>query len=266
MEKNQSKILSTNELRNYVQEYSGVLTLEIINYLNSLIGLEISALNQEVISSLQMARLYELSLYRKIVVHNIYNRALNVLKKYGNGFDFENCPQGLSIFGTDKTESKYDVFNYWTNENGVSNIVLKQTIIDSVKRQEQIERLYKELEEVKSSKETGGIIRRGFLTADKETKIGYISDLIKELESRSSLDGNIEYITDAQEYFIRQMLGNDGLQVKQDFVERPAFSQSDIAMHSACLNNYPKEVEREMTKKLVKNYPHTKISKIEKFY
>jgi len=266
MEKNRSKIPSTSELQNCVQGYSGVLTPEIIDYLNSLIGLEVSALNQEVISEVGMARLYELSLYRKIVIHNIYNRALNVLKTYGNGFNFENCQQGLSIYGTDQSESKYDVFNYWTNENGVSNIALKQTIIDSAKRQEQIERLYKELEVVKASKETGGVIRRGFLCADKETKIGYISDLIKELESRSALDGNIEYVTDAQEYFIRQMLGNDGLQVTQDFVERPAFSQSDIAMHSTSLNTYPKEVEREMTKKLVKTYPHTRISKIVKFY
>ena len=143
MEKNQSKILSASELKNYVQGYSGVLTPEIIDYLNSLIGLEFSALNQEVISEVGMARLYELSLYRKIVIHNIYNRALDVLKKYGNGFSFENCPQGLSIFGKDKSESRYDTFDYWTNENGVSNIVLKQTIIDSVKRQEQIDRLYK---------------------------------------------------------------------------------------------------------------------------
>ena len=185
---------------------------------------------------------------------------------YGNGFNFENCPQGLSIFGTDRSESRYDTFDYWTNENGVSNIVLKQTIIDSVKRQEQIDRLYQELEQVKKSKETSPIIRRGLLIADKETKIGYISDLIKELESRSSLDGNIEYITDAQEYFIRQMLGNDGLQVTEDFVERPAFSQSDIAMQSITLNTYPNEVERELTKKLVKKYPHTKISKIVKYY
>lgn len=266
MEKNQSKIISADELRNYVQGYSGVLTPEIIDYLNSLIGLEISALNQETISEVGMARLYELSLYRKIVIHNIYNRALNVLKEYGNGFNFENCPQGLSIFGKEQSESKYDVFNYWTNENGVSNIVLKQTIIDSAKRQEQIDRLYKELEEVKASKETDGIIRRGFLCADKETKIGYINDLIKELESRSVLDGNIEYVTEAQEYFIRQMLGNDGLQVTQDFVERPAFSQSDIAMQSTPLNTYPNEVERELTKKLVKTYPHTKISKIIKCY
>lgn len=266
MEKNQPKIMSSEELHNFVQGYSGVFAPVIIDYLNSLIDLEISALNQKVISEVGMTRLNELSLYRQIVIYNIYNRALNVLKKYGNGFNLETCPQGVSIFGIDRSESRYDTFDYWPNENGVSNIVLKQTIIDSTKRQEQIDRLYRELEEVKASKETGGVIRRGFLIADKETKIGYISDLIKELESRSTLDGNIEYITDVQEYFIRQMLGNDGLQVTQDFVERPAFSQSDIAMHSASLNNYPKEVERAMTKKLVKTYPHTKISKIEKFY
>lgn len=266
MEKNQPKIMSAEELHNFVQGYSDVFAPVIIDYLNSLIDLEISALNQKVISEVGMERLNELSLYRQIVIHNIYNRALDVLKKYGNGFNLETCPQGFSIFGIDRSESRYDTFNYWPNENGVSNIVLKQTIMDSEKRQEQIDRLYQELEQVKKSKETSPIIRRRLLCADKETKIGYISDLIKELESRSSLNGNIEYVTDAQEYFIRQILGDDGLQVTQDFVERPAFSQSDIAMHSVSLNNYPKEVERAMTKKLVKTYPHTKISKIEKFY
>ena len=266
MEKNQTKTLTATELHNFVQGYSGVLTPEIIDYLNSLIGLEVSALNQQVISEVGMKRLNELSLYRQIVIYNIYNRALNVLKNYGNGFNYENSQQGFSIFGLDKTDKKYDVFNYWMHENGVSNIVLKQTIIDSAKRQEQIDRLYQELEEVKKSKETSSILRRGLLCVDKETKIGYITDLIKELENRSALDGNMEYVTDSQEYLLGQMLGNDGLQVTQDFVERPAFSQSDIAMQSTTLNTYPNEVERELTKKLVKKYPHTKISKIVKYY
>lgn len=266
MEKNQSKIMSAEELHNFVQGYSGVLTSEIIDYLNSLIGLEISALNQKNISEVGMTRLNELSLYRQIVIYNIYNRALNVFKNYGNGFNFENSPQGLSIFGKDRDDKKYDVFDYWIHENGISNIVLKQTIIDSARRQEQIDRLYQELEEVKKSKETSAIIRRGLLCADKATKIGYITDLIKELENRSALNGNIEYITDAQEYFICQILGNNGLQVTQDFVERPAFSQSDIAMQSTTLNTYPNEVNRELTKKLVKTYPHTKISKVINYY
>ena len=266
MEKNQSKIMSAEELHNFVQGYSGVLTSEMIDYLNSLIGLEISALNQKNISEVGMTRLNELSLYRQIVIYNIYNRALNVFKNYGNGLNFENSPQGLSIFGKDRDDKKYDVFDYWMHENGISNIVLKQTIIDSARRQEQIDRLYQELEEVKKSKETSAIIRRGLLCADKATKIGYITDLIKELENRSALNGNIEYITDAQEYFISQILGNNGLQVTQDFAERPAFSQSDIAMQSITLNTYPNEVNRELTKKLVKTYPHTKISKVINYY
>ena len=266
MEKNQSKIMSADELHNFVQGYSGIFAPVVIDYLNSLIGLEVSALNQKAISEVGMTRLNELSLYRQIVIYNIYNRALNVLKNYGNGFDYENSQQGLSIFGLDKTDKKYDVFDYWMNGNGVSNIVLKQTIIDAEKRQEQIDRLYQELEEVRKSKETSPFIRRGLLCADKETKIGYITDLIKELENRSALDGNIEYVTDSQEYFIDQMLGNDGLQVTGDFVERPAFSQSDIAMQSITLNTYPNQVERELTKKLVKKYPHTTIKKIVKYY
>lgn len=266
MEKRQFKIMQAEELHNFVQGYSGVFAPVIIDYLNSLIDLEFSALNQKVISEVGMTRLNELSLYRQIVIYNIYNRVLSVLKSYGNGFVFENSPQGLSIFGKDRNDKKYDVFDYWMHENGISNIVLKQIIIDSARRQEQIDILYQKLEEVKKSKETSAIIRRGFLCADKATKIGYITDLIKELENRSALNGNIEYITDAQESFISQILGNDGLQVTQDFVERPAFSQSDIAMQSTTLNPYPNEVNRELTKKLVKTYPHTKISKVINYY
>lgn len=266
MEKNQSKIMSAEELYKFVQGYSRVFAPVIIDYLHSLISLEISALNQKVISEDEMKKLNELSLYRQIVIYNIYNRTLNVLKSYGNGFVFENTPQCFSIFSKDRNNKKYDVFNYWIHENRFSSIVLKQTIMDSAKRQEQIDRLYQELEGVKEAEETSAVIRRGFLCADKATKIGYITDLIKELENRSVLDGHIEYIIDSQEEFVSRVLGDDGLQVTQDFVEKPAFSQSDIAMQSIALNTYPNEVDRRLTRQLVKTYPHTKISKVIKYY
>jgi len=263
----QEQIILADEFKNYVQEYSGTLTPEIIDYLNSLINLEISALNQETISEGEMSKLYELSLYRKIVIYNIYNRILNVFENSSNNFNIEISSQGLNVYGKNQEKNKYDIFNYWPNEFGISTIVLQQTVIDSAKRQEQIDRLYKELVKVKESKDTNeDIIRRGYLCAGKETKIRYINDLIKKLENHFAPNSNIEYITQEQEYFIIQMLGKDGLQVTQDFVEIPTPSQADIAMYSMSLSTYSKGIEREMTKKLVKTYPHTKISKTIKYY
>lgn len=263
----QEQIILADNLKRYVQEYSGTLTPEIIDYLNSLINLEISALNQETISDGEMVKLYELSLYRKIVIYNIYNRILNVFEKCNNNFNIEICSQGLNIYVKDRTKNKYDVLNYWPNEYGLSTIVLQQTIIDSAKRQEQIDKLYNELVAVKTSKEPNDdIIRRGLLCAGKETKIRYINDLIKKLDSHFLPDDNIKYITQEQEYFVNQMLGKNGLQITQNFEENKISDQSDISMYSITLNTYSKVIEREMTKKLVKTYPHTKISKTIKYY
>ena len=170
------------------------------------------------------------------------------------------------MFYSDSNGKKYDVFNYYPNEKGMSNIVLKQTIIDATMRQQEIDRLYRKLEEIKSSEEEQIYIGRGLLNTSKKTKIKYLSDLIKELESRSVYNGDIQYLTSKEDYFINRLLGKDGLQVRQDFVEKPAYSLDDICLQSIQPNCYPSEVERNLTKKLVKTYPHTKISNIIKYY
>ena len=86
---NKSSTKGVEFLRNNLNEYKGILTFEILNYLNSLIGSEISALNQDVISDDVMNKLFELPIYRKIVIYNIYNRVMNILKEFDNSFDFK---------------------------------------------------------------------------------------------------------------------------------------------------------------------------------
>ncbi len=266
MEKNQSTILSNNELRNYVQSCSGIFTPEIVDYLNSLIGLEISALNQSEISESTMAKLNEFSLYRKIVIYNIYNRALNVLNKHRDEYDFEANPQGLSIFNKDRTNIKYDVFNYWFHEDGVSNIVLKQTVIDEAKRREQIDILFQKIKEKSALIKKSSVIRRKFFGDDNAKAIGYISDLIKRLESRSALESNMVYLCESQNNFIDQLLGSDGLQASEGFEQMHDFIQSDRGREIVSYDDYDYEVENGLTRRLVKTYPHTKISKRIRYY
>lgn len=268
MKDKETAILSSNELNESVKEYKDIFNSEIIDYLDSLIGLEISALNQGVISEDAIKRLNQIKLYRQIVIYNIYNKTLEVFKKYGKGLNLENGPKKLSVFVKDSEGNEYCIFNYLFNDkNIVSNyITLKQTIIDEAKRKEQIDRLYQQLETVKSSKKPPEVLVKDGFCALKKTKIKYIKELIKELENRSILNENTEYITDEQECFIKQVLGEQGLQVTPDFIEIPAFSASDIAMQSTLYNYYPYEVDRALTRKLVKIYPHTTISKVIKFY
>ena len=264
---NKSSTKGVEFLRNNLNEYKGILTFEILNYLNSLIGSEISALNQDVISDDVMNKLSELPIYRKIVIYNIYNRVMNILKEFDKSFDFKYSPtQGLGMFFSDSNGKKYDVFSYYPNEKRMSNIVLKQTIIDATMRQQEIDRLYRKLEEIKSSEEEQIYTRRGLLHTSKKTKMKYLGDLIKELDPRSVYNGDIQYLTSKEDYFINRLLGKDGLQVRQDFVEKPAYSLDDICLQSIQPNCYPSEVERNLTKKLVKTYPHTTISNFIKYY
>lgn len=265
MQNKQTNIL-TNDLINNLEGYKRILTPEIIEYLYSLINLEISVLKENIISTSQISLLSELKLYRQIVIHNIYNRTLNIFPKYASVFHIEQYPHVISIFSKDNLEKKHELFNYSIHENGISSIFIKQTIIDSIKRQEQIDRLYEELEKIKSAEETPPAITNKLFGANKEIRMNYIAEIIRELEQRASIEVNIASIIGLENDFLSQILGSEGLDVSKDFIEKTSFSTTYFAKKSMNHNPYYSEVEKTLTKKLSKDYPHTKILKTINFY
>ena len=247
-------ILSRRELNKSLKDYQSLFDMKIIDYLYNLVSLDISALNQNAISDELMQKLNELKIYRKIVLYNIYNKIIDCSKDYGEYFNILINKDGISINCKDKLEKEYGVFNYKINEIGKSNIILNQIINNPKMRKEQIDLLYQELDKIKAISETPETL----LIVSKQRKIKDIKTLIKELENRSNYEENIEYISEIQKPLFNSLLGNDGLQIKDDFKEDTTYLEEE--------SNLSNNIERALTKKLVKEYPHTTITKNIRYY
>lgn len=261
----QEKLLNPNELLEIVNGYKGILSPEIIEYLNSLIGLEFSALREDLLSSQAMQKLTELDLYRKILIYNIYNRAVNIFAKEGSYLKqegIENGTKSLTISGTDGKENRFEVFNF-SFKDKTNQINLYNTIFDAIKRNRQIEELYEEWQQLE---EESAPMMMGWSwsqrhKADKETKVKAIIDSITELENRNKYIEETEYVADIQKYFSELILKDYGLILQRDFEQDNTITASDVLSSTV---NY--EVDKAMTKKLVKTYPHTTVSQNIKYY
>lgn len=253
----QEKLPNPNELIEILNGYKGILSPEIIEYLNSLIGLEFSVLREDLLSSQAMQKLNELDLYRKVLIYNIYNRAVNIFTKEGSYLKqegIENGTKSLTISGTDGKDNRFKVFSF-RFEDKTNQINLYNTKIDEELRKQQIENLYKEWKNIEE--ETNPIMGlRG-----KEIKIESIMKLITSIENRKNDIEEAQYVADIQKYFSELILEDYGLILQKDFEEDNTISTSDVLAPT-----FHYQVDKAMTKKLVKTYPHTTVLQNIQYY
>jgi len=107
-----SKIYTSEALYEMLNNYKGILTSPIIDYLNSLIELDFSVIRDYIDSNDRMA-LSELEVYKRIAVYNIYNRALSIFKQNGNnlyisGKDFDS----LQIYAKLESGKMFELFRF----------------------------------------------------------------------------------------------------------------------------------------------------------
>lgn len=117
-DKQDSNISIQVELFELLNEYKGILKDSMIDYLNSLIGLEFSVI-REYISESDRKRLAELDIYKIIAIFNIYNRALKLFEKSRVDYDIYNSDcSGLKV-STSIDDRSVDLFgfNYIEREN-----------------------------------------------------------------------------------------------------------------------------------------------------
>lgn len=87
--KEERELLNRAELKNLLKEYKGILNSSMMDYLDSLIGLEFSVI-RDYISDSDRKVLSELEIYKKVAIYNIYNRAVNLIKKENIDVDIEH--------------------------------------------------------------------------------------------------------------------------------------------------------------------------------
>ena len=146
------KVKSKEELIRELDNYKTILNSEKYDYINSLIELEFSAL-QNYITQDEKNILLNLSVYRDAVIYNIYKRAYDLFSKYdeiskvGNDSNSQNLNafiNGFKIF-----EFNYNSINNTQNKI-IGSILLNNKFIDEDIRDKEIERVINKLDMLKS--------------------------------------------------------------------------------------------------------------------
>ena len=150
---NFNKISTKEEMLKLLYNYKEIFSSNIYNYLYSLIDLEYSAINNNIDINIIDA-LSNIELYKKIVIYNIYNRALLLAKKIQEELLIKNNKdnlEGIILYCENKDKKiKLYEFNYEdinrkkTNVSSeyktkhIGNIILHKTIYDKELREKEL--------------------------------------------------------------------------------------------------------------------------------
>lgn len=144
------------ELIELMKVYKNILNSAMVDYLNSLINLEFSAIRDYISDDERMA-LSELEVYKKIIIYNIYNRTLNLFNKSSyslNIFGNQQGNKGLDIsinIGDEGNCVKLFDFKYDSRDGKpivIGNVSLFQTIENKEVVIEEIDKLIKRLRDL----------------------------------------------------------------------------------------------------------------------
>lgn len=142
------KVKTKEELLESLKIYKEILNNETIDYLNSLVGLEFSAL-RAYISNSERNVLSNIDIYGHIVTYNIYHRAINILSKnksvvlVGNKENSEN----LNAYYNGHNVYCFKYKNLKVNElDKIGSINLFNTVFSEAEREKEITRIIRKLE------------------------------------------------------------------------------------------------------------------------
>lgn len=156
-----NRVNTREELIELLKGYQRVLATPMLNYLNSLIELDFSVI-QEYICDEDRKALGELEIYKKIAIYNIYNRAIDLFRQIDIPFTMKGNESGceslsisipihnkdVRLFYFDYSKPRY--LNYMgfrdRSEMNVGTISLYQTLESESKRDEELNRVMGELE------------------------------------------------------------------------------------------------------------------------
>lgn len=94
MNNRKKEILSYYELRKFVDQSKSILNKDTLDYLDSLLNLEISVLHEDKNDYMMCKYLKELEMYRELVLYNIYNNSMKlanddvIISEYYNQLNF----------------------------------------------------------------------------------------------------------------------------------------------------------------------------------
>lgn len=243
--------------------YKNILSNETYDYLTSLLNLEVSALANN-INEEERNMLFELSIYRKLVFYNIYNRINDLLednKEFGNLIicdEFDRLKAQAKI-----DDKKIDIFNfnYLRFKHGdyydTNEINLYLTKDNKELREQETLRLIDEYEYESNKKNPyshSGKLGGGWSTweMDHDRKLYRLNTKFKELDQRKTLTDIDKKTIEVQEYYYNLLLGKYGLGISKDDFK-------DVEVDTFDYDAMKEIKENPMNKKKVKKYPDLNV-------
>ncbi|MBP3766038.1 MAG: hypothetical protein J6G98_02525 [Bacilli bacterium] len=196
------KVKTKEELINELKKYKTILSVEIYDYLNSLIELEFSALRNYILDS-EKEILSNLEIYRQIVIYNIYKRAINILSNYesiskvGNNANSENLNayyKGRKIY-----QFKYKALCLDDIEK-IGSIEVFNTFESPIQREKEMNRIIDKLDRLYNERNPFGSSKKMAFQAHNwafthQNMIDKYERLLSEIDSKNELtDKDKEHI------------------------------------------------------------------------
>lgn len=244
------KIDSQEKLNNWLEEYKGVLSGEMIDYLNSLINLEFSVVRNN-IDEKDRELLSELYIYERVAMYNIYHRALEIfnnsnrkIKIYDNKDRFEGVGvvSGTKGYSRDIFEYNYDRDRaYYIPECG--EIIISQYTFDKEQKQQEIEELEERLKYITPGSLRPNVDAEGhdlygpnsLQMANYEASVKGIQEEIEKIKNSMKLSSKDKRIIEISKEFHDLILEDYGL-TEDDF----EVSDNDSKIHQSSFVKRPK--------------------------
>ncbi len=245
LEKEKSPLLSKEELKLLLESHKGILSKEIIEYLNSLIELEFSVIKDNIdLNNREI--LTELSIYRYVSIYNIYNRSIKLIKAQKlpidiNRFDkpIDVCEDSLNLSFVTRSKKRINVFEYDYNyhspyknkipeyyyNRNLGEITIYQTIESKERKEEEInlileklERLYDKEVPIKNKILIEEYLMGCPLPIENKLEIGLLEKRFTELDSIKELTKEKRKEIEITNYVAKIILDDMGL-TEDDFIE-----------------------------------------------
>ena len=242
LDKEKSPLLLKEELKLLLESYKGLLSKEIIEYLNSLIELEFSVI-KDYIALNNREILTELSIYRYASIYNIYNRSIKLIKEHNlpleiNRFDkpIDVTKNSLNLSFVTRSKKRINVFEYdYTYHSSYKNkipeyyynrnlggITIYQTLESKERKEEEINLILEKLEKLYDKDVPIKMLIEedlmGYNTPfENKIEIGLLEKRLTELDSIKELTTEDREEIKITNYTAKILLDDMGLK-EEDFI------------------------------------------------
>lgn len=243
--------ITKKELETLLKKYNKILSKPIIEYLNSLLNCEISAVASN-ISIKEKEALCDLYVYRAIAMYNIYNRSYNLLKSN-------------SDFNLEKIEERFATANIYANNGNVTAQILSFQHLEDAQhigfvnlfltkwdqdlREKEFARLFTEYERLSQQQNPyhddedcyGGPASSWYFR--KNEKLKNLEEKLKELDSRKELSDAQKMKIEIQKFCFDLLLKDMGLKLND-------FTSEQLSLKDILKVNSTDSMEKKLVKKL----------------